>query len=49
MGIPYGASTRLVSAHYRDWPHWGFFRQRTERIKEKSPVTPTARSIQTKR
>ena len=34
---------------YRDWPHCGLHSPRTERMTEKSAVTPSARSVQTKK
>src|SRR5438034_10460529 len=39
----------LLSRDYRGWPHCRFHNPRAERTKEKSPVTPSARSAQTKK
>jgi hypothetical protein len=34
---------------YRDWPHCGFHSPRTAKMTEKSAVTPSARSVKTKK
>jgi hypothetical protein len=34
---------------YRDWPHCGLHSPRTKRMTQKSAVTPSARSVQTKK
>src|SRR6184192_3439100 len=44
-----GKRPNLLSRHYRGWPHFRLHSPRAERIREKSPVTPSARSVQTKR
>ena|SRR5213080_4976040 len=44
-----GKRPDLLSRDYRGWPHFRLHSPRAERISEKSPVTPSARSVQTKK
>src|SRR5438034_6960848 len=44
-----GKRPNLLSRHYRGWPHFRLHSPRAERIREKTPVTPSARSVQTKK
>src|SRR5207244_4219837 len=44
-----GKRPNLLSRDYRGWPHFRLHSPRAERIREKSPVTPSARSVQTKK
>src|SRR5437899_1257396 len=43
------APLALTLLHYRDWRHGRLHSPRAERMAEKSPVTPRAISVQTKR
>ena len=44
-----GKRPNLLFRDYRGWPHCRVRSPRAERINEKSPVTRSARSVQTKK